>query len=259
MIRRSGAFTLTELIVVLALVAALGLLAIPALSASKLSSGAIVCQNNLRQLAQGWILYSAANNDRICTTATYDSGSAPSWVQGNMSVYSDAANFALIRSGLLYPYVNDVKLYKCPCDYRTINFPRLTEALTVRSYSMNAWMNPTSPYEATLKSFRKQSDISSPSKFFVMIEESPNIITDGVFLVDPLKTNYWCDVPAIYHDFGAGVSFADGHCQIKVWTDPVLIRSGTGISSVAFSSWAPQDPEAKDLHWLWNCATYVNQ
>ena len=47
---------------------------------------------------------------------------------------------ALLQSGLLFAYVNNFKVYKCPADNVCVN-PALQGQLKVRSYSMNCWMN----------------------------------------------------------------------------------------------------------------------
>lgn len=60
-----GAFTLTELMVILAIVAILGGLLFPALAATHDRSNRALCQSNLRQIAVAVTQYAGENNDYI--------------------------------------------------------------------------------------------------------------------------------------------------------------------------------------------------
>src|ERR1039458_10247368 len=57
------AFTLLELLVVIAIIAVLAALLLPALSRAKQQAGAAVCANNLRQLSLAFVLYCETHND----------------------------------------------------------------------------------------------------------------------------------------------------------------------------------------------------
>jgi prepilin-type processing-associated H-X9-DG protein len=80
-----------------------------------------------------------------------------------------------------------------------------------------------------------------------LIEEDPGSINDDFFLEIPSNPNQWVDLPASYHNNGSGISFADGHSQIKRWTDKGVL-SGAGIFTV-------RDPTSSDLTWLQARAT----
>jgi prepilin-type processing-associated H-X9-DG protein len=64
--------------------------------------------------------------------------------------------------------------------------------------------------------FLKQSQVPSPSKTWLTIDEHPDSINDGYFLNNPDASN-WQDVPASYHNGACGFSFADGHAEIRRW------------------------------------------
>jgi prepilin-type processing-associated H-X9-DG protein len=141
--------------------------------------------------------------------------------------------------GLIYPYVKSIEVYRCPADRKTVNGLE-----TVRSMSVNAWMNPIEPWgNRPVKVFRKLSTINqpSPSKAFVFIDENPNAINDGFFVCDPTSTK-WVDVPASYHGDAGGLSFADGHAEIKKWSDQRMIH--------ATATDVTPSPGATDLLWL---------
>jgi len=118
--------------------------------------------------------------------------------------------------------------------------------------SMNCWMNPINSWNNgryggfnMLREFRKQTDIMAPApaKCWVMIDENPGSINDGWFVCDPNQATVWVDVPASYHNNAGGLSFADGHAEIKRWKDKnMLVQNNNGN--------VPVDPNSTDLAWL---------
>lgn len=254
---RRDAFTFPELLVLIGMIALLAILLMPALAGNRTDSSAFRCMNNLRQMQVAWTAYSTDNGGKICPTAsTFANPAAPQWCPGRMDVAPEDVNASLIQQGLLWPYVKALSAYKCPAD------PKLSQVAarppTLRSISCNAWMNPaTSPSSVGLSApgrvLRKQSDISgafSPSQCWVFADESPTSINDGWFVVSVNAitgpyNNAWIDLPATYHDNACGISFADGHAEIKRWRDKNV--TGGLLFTPADSS---QTPPYADLRWL---------
>src|ERR1043165_2240370 len=58
-------FTLTELLVVIAVFAILGAMLMPALAKAKSKGQSISCLSNLKQLQCGWLMYAHDNNDAM--------------------------------------------------------------------------------------------------------------------------------------------------------------------------------------------------
>jgi prepilin-type N-terminal cleavage/methylation domain-containing protein len=266
---RPRGFTLIELLVVIAIIAILAAMLLPALSKAKQKTQGISCMNNLHQLQLAWYLYSGDFNDKVCPTAgepatadnmgqtaTLNNGN---WVHGRMDETGAAATDpAFVKAGSLFTYSKDVKIYKCPADRKTSTPPVGTgQVPTTRSMSMNGWMNPLPGQDipaqglGTGHNFRKQSDIATHPggavKLFVTLDENPNTINDGWFVCDPSNPNQWVDVPASYHNRACGFGFADGHSEIKKWSDQIMINTTHTFLS---------DPGSQDLKWLEDRSSY---
>ena len=95
--------------------------------------------------------------------------------------------------------------------------------------------------------FRRLSDIivPGPPMCWVFIDENPYSINDGWFVVDPsaANANTWIDKPASYHGNACGISFADGHAEIRKWRDSKLIMSTT-------TDWVKADASLPDWAWI---------
>jgi prepilin-type processing-associated H-X9-DG protein len=75
---------------------------------------------------------------------------------------------------------------------------------------------------------------------WVFIDEHPDSINDGGFGVQmpsSAAATVWVDVPATFHNGAGGLSFADGHSEIRKWVNqnaipPVRYQGLSGLIAV---------------------------
>jgi prepilin-type N-terminal cleavage/methylation domain-containing protein/prepilin-type processing-associated H-X9-DG protein len=284
--RRPGpqqfAFTLIELLVVIAVIAILAALLLPAIGMAKIKAQATHCMSNNKQLVTGWLLYSLDFQDKLCNNfpiqATIDAINSKrfdSWVNNVISwgVHGDGlfgptadvsnTNLVWASNGLLADYTKALGIYKCPADVYLSPLQRNAGwSMRLRSNSMNALLgisgtdpgNPTargqSEWFPRYRQFLRQAEILQPAHTWVTLDEHPDSINDGFFVVDgtgngEINVNNWGDTPASCHNGACGFSFADGHAEIHKW------RSATSIYPVRyFFSTVPFDAAGRaDFQW----------
>jgi prepilin-type N-terminal cleavage/methylation domain-containing protein/prepilin-type processing-associated H-X9-DG protein len=230
--RVRGGFTLIELLVVIAIIAILAAMLLPSLSKTKTKAQGISCLNNLKQLQLCWLSYSVDFNDNLVYNNSNGPDEPPGWVSGWLKTPTDATNVNLLISpkGKLWDYNRSLGIYKCPADRSMQTFGKLALP-RVRSVSMNGNMNGNSWYTAIIDpnyfTYRKFAQIirPSPAQAFVFLDEHPDDIDDGYFLVIVDKKATWGNCPANYHNGAAGFSFADGHAETKKWIDPDSLKA----------------------------------
>lgn len=250
--QQAGAgFSQVDLLTVVVVLVLLALLLTPALARTRVTDQLLQCRNNLRQLIHGWLLYADDNNGKLPNT--FD------WVYGGENYAAnnpDNTNINYLIHGMLGPYVTNAAVYKCPADMSmategAVRLPR------VRTYSMSqAFSQPNEGHleddkPGYYRHYIKSADMVSPppAKLWVLIEESPGTVNDGSFSVrmDPYG-GIWQDAPGILHDGGTGFAFADGHYELKKWTDPRTLALKPTYSGT--SPYGVSQPNNPDIKWM---------
>src|SRR5579864_1785115 len=131
------AFTLIELMVVIAIIAILAAMLMPALSRAKTKAQQTACLNNLKQLQTGWMLYvddhenTMPLNDNRNTSFSHNTSTTNSWVAGDATL---SADLGYLKAGTIYSYVGSPFVYHCPSDNSPVTGSNAV--LRARSYSL---------------------------------------------------------------------------------------------------------------------------
>jgi len=235
--RTARAFTLIELLVVMAIISLLMSITMPSLRSAKEKGHQVVCNTNLHNLILSWELYNNNNHQRLCSpfTGGEDGGSLlQGWVIDGPESSNSAigGSEAAIVNGQLFPYVEDVDVYRCPSD----------KSGRIRGFAMSFVMggtngvrlddtNPTGNIIArdTLKAV---SSTPRTTGKLVFIDAQPLETTDawipGSFAPIKKDTTQWransyTASMTARHSGGCNVAFADGSCSSWKWKNPATI------------------------------------
>ncbi len=228
---------------VIAIIAILAALLLPALSGAKRKAIDLSCLNNLKQLQTCWHLYTVDYQDRVPpnhSVANISSGEffsevdlSLSWCPGNAQTDTNTLN---IERGHLFPYNSSTAIYRCPADKaRVLSADGVAlPYYHTRSYNMSMSLNgvPYAPESGLtyIPIFQKLTDIRDPgpSQLFVFIGVHESGIIDSLFGI-PLPwmadNGIWYDVPANRHGNGCNLSFADGHVERWGWKVPKVFEA----------------------------------
>jgi len=232
----SSAFTLVELLVVIAVIAILAAMLLPVLAQGKQRAKRIQCLNNQREMAMTWVLYAGDNNDSLVLNGQCNPESTANklWVQGAFVHTGANTNVDYMLNpqyALFANYIKSGSTYLCPTDRDTVKvnnviYPKL------RSYALNAYLGWTGTWDTRMSSyytvFRRYSRISAnmPQGTFLFMDVQPDSICWPYFGVE-MVTDVFFNWPGASHSRGTVVSYADGHVEWHHWQDSRTINASS--------------------------------
>lgn len=259
------AFTLLELLVVIATVVMLAAMILPTFASCKSKAVRIQCLSNEKQLIVAWALYALDNHEALAMNGgdtAFKSSKPHLWAYGGNhgdpetltnTDYLLNANYALFA-----PFIGSLQIYKCPADRSTWplwSAPAI-KVSELRSYSMNCYIGtPATNVVAPLglsslyRVYLKSSDLAldSPENRFVFIDVNPASICTPAFGVD-MSLQSFIHFPSDLHRQMGVLAFADSHIEARKWLDP---RTMPGLPpGSSYINHGVFSPNNKDLAWI---------
>lgn len=279
---RCRAFSRADLLALLFAAGLLALLGLPALATSGSGAASAGCLNNLRRLAQGWLLFAEDHSGFLPGNVDDGSTMGYNWVGGQAGP-SGAQEFnpEILQNPAQSQLANylgrEAEPFRCPADPRTGRYQGTSVALkglivpAARSYSLNGavgtqadghnpvdgpWLDGRHSHRAntTWRTYGRLADIvdPAPAQLHTFVGEDSLSINDGHFCTS-MQTGdamRYVDWPESSHDFGGGFAFADGRAEIHRWQDPRTVAFATGFG------YAPGSP---DVAWVQAHTTVLNR
>ena len=236
------AFTLVELLVVIAIIVLLIALLIPVLGKARKLSQRAVCLSNLKQLTLAWTAYATEHNGKLVDGGPFGRHyrSKPGQ-RGYIEVLGWAGNAFLPRNsqhravllqnpdkGALWPWIKDIDIYRCT---RGRPGHALTYATVVSANGceVEGTFIPDSGGRelnkigkrvgGTVLRLTRLTDIMNPgaSQRAVFLDYG-QMPAGNTFYVNYLYPVWeWHSAPPIHHEGGMTISMADGHAEYWRW------------------------------------------
>jgi len=206
-------FTLIELLVVVAIIAILMAVLMPAMQRAREQGKRAVCLGNVKQFGVSWVLYADDNDQRIVNSCTIpNSEGHDSTERCWMEFYQDydtQQRIDGIKRGAMWPYVGQLKIYKCPTGIRgEMNTYAIVDAMNGAMVSI-----PNVPRSVYVK---RKTQIPRPGERLVFVDEGKTSVQSWTIHYDRAS---WWDMPPVRHGEGTDWSFADGHAEYWKWED----------------------------------------
>ena len=252
---RTG-FTVTELVVVVAIIGLIVALLVPTIGKVRSKSRTLKCLTNQRTITMANYTYATSNQSRFASPRTdsqgtlyvnggnVGGGSAHCWVKAEGANLAPGGQFekpSAIEQGSLYSYIGDIKSYISPDEPTNPLASNISSTGTrVRSYSFNALLGSTRPDElpefdpdftSTMYGVTPQlsqynattiGTIKSPQRMMATIVEDDSVAYNNEgWLILPQTAN-WIDWPASWRPDAITMSYVDGSTDSYELANPDL-------------------------------------
>jgi prepilin-type processing-associated H-X9-DG protein len=239
------------LLVVIAIIAILAAMLLPALAHAKQRAVMGSCLSNQKQLTYAWMLYCDDNQDHLGSLQTKNNTqcrigqtTTPGvWNTLAVSPPAGLAGFELVkwqtqegyREGIFFQYAAQPDVIHCPGDLRwTVNINAWA------SYSGACTLNGENAGGTIATQMSKRSQIMHTTDRLLWIEEMESrgdCINSWDFVMSGSAPGFlgsnWYDSPAAYHNTSCTFAFTDGHAEGHRWVvgDTVALARATGTKT----------------------------
>lgn len=235
---RRSAFTLIEVLVVVAIIALLIAILLPSLKAARDSANAAVCVSNIKQLCTAFLTFSVEHNGHL---PGYGTGPNTDWL-GKWNTHGTSKG-RQPEDGTIYKYMGRVKrAYTCPSDH----YPRQEVQRSDEwyySYTAVGMIYGAKPemlasaHRPTKPSFQRDEHTYDMAPF----EHVPMIVEEDERLfmaagqdvrdatgIEGQDDGFWTNVDCITNRHiskSGNMGYVDGHAsRVRVPTPPVPVR-----------------------------------
>ena len=262
--RKAKGFTLIELLVVIAIIAVLMAILMPSLNRAREQGKRSGCLNSLKQLTLAWIAYAGDNDDRIMngeaengtpgitTTPTSGIHKGEKWwvgtdchsgfMQGQK--HPESVQISAIRSGAMFPFVPELKVYRCPTGIRgEMRTYTITDAMNGLARTGTINNNVGVRVGRTMTWVKRTTEVTVPGPSYRLVFLDEGRVTPDSYAVH-YNAQRWWDPPHVRHGDGTNVSYVDGHSDYWKWNAKETLEDGKLANPL--HQFTPTTPEGID-------------
>ena len=208
-----GAFTLIELLTVIAIIAILAAILFPVFAKAREKANQTSCLSNQKQIGLGFMMYATDYDQRLPSIWDSNTGNGQwgGWVYYTTFGGQTTNNFDPSK-GSVYPYIKNAQIFECPDD----------DVEDGCSYEVNGWLSQNLGSTGCHLGM-SMTRIKRPANTLLLVEEAPEA-NDGYFLPGT-------DQCAYRHLDNTVTAFCDGHAKVLRPSDVAgALVSGAAVS-----------------------------
>lgn len=205
-------FTLIELLIVVAIIAILAGMLLPALNSAREKAMSISCLGNIRQIGSAAMHYSHDFNDHILPSETTVSGTKYPW-QRNLVTLGYLSSASVWGGKEVFEKVNPSGIYRCPSVYISGTLDEVWGLWRGCTYGQGNYIGG---YVTNM------SNAATINRYFSKFTEIRKRISEVAYFGEKSgSTDYWTTFsitddeikPASRHSLAMNIYFIDGHAE----------------------------------------------